>query len=37
MKEKKKNPLFLGILSIILGLLFSWGGYWFKYYQFIVC
>ena len=22
MKEKKKNPLFLGILSIILGLLF---------------
>ena len=26
MKEKKKNPLFLGILSIILGLLFSWGG-----------
>ena len=26
MKEKKKNPLFLGILSIILGLLFPWGG-----------
>ena len=26
MKEKKKNPLFVGILSIILGLLFSWGG-----------
>ena len=26
MKEKKKNQLFLGILSIILGLLFSWGG-----------
>ncbi|HEU8944403.1 TPA: DUF4190 domain-containing protein, partial [Streptococcus pneumoniae] len=22
MKEKKKNPLFVGILSIILGLLF---------------
>ena len=26
MKEKKKNPLFLGILSIILGLLFPLGG-----------
>ena len=26
MKKKNKNPLFLGILSIILGLLFSWGG-----------
>ena len=26
MKEKKKNPLFLGIFSIILGLLFAWGG-----------
>ena len=26
MKEKKKNPLFVGILSIILGLLFPLGG-----------
>ena len=26
MKEKKKNPLFVGILSIILGLLFTLGG-----------
>ncbi|MDU6352712.1 MAG: DUF4190 domain-containing protein, partial [Streptococcus mitis] len=25
MKEKKKNPLFVGILSIILGLLFPLG------------
>ena len=26
MKEKKKNPLFVGILSIILALLFPLGG-----------
>lgn len=26
MKEKKKNPLFVGILSMILGLLFPLGG-----------
>ena len=26
MQEKKKNPLFVGILSIILGLLFPLGG-----------
>ena len=26
MKEKKKNPLFVGILSIILGVLFPLGG-----------